>query len=166
MPPLLHSVALALGSNLGDRLAALRAARDLLARILTITALSPVYETPPAYVTNQPSFLNAALLGHSKEKPHELLETIKLIERAVGRAPSFPKGPRLIDIDIIFYDSVRLRTPSLVLPHPALAERPFVLRPLADIASGWFDPATKKTVQAMLDSCPTATPLKRVEDSL
>jgi len=139
---------------MGDRLAALRAARAALESYVTITAASHVYETQPAYVTDQPAFLNAAIVGTTQLDPLALLFTTKEIERQLGRKPTFHYGPRLIDIDIIFYDSLHMHAPELVLPHPLLAERSFVLRPLADIAGGWPHPVTSKTVREMLAALP------------
>jgi 2-amino-4-hydroxy-6-hydroxymethyldihydropteridine diphosphokinase len=161
----LHKIALALGSNIGDRLANLRKAREALARYVTITAASPVYETAPAYVTDQPSFLNAALTGETALEPQALLFTVKNIERDVGRTPTFRFGPRVIDIDILFYGDLRLLTPELSVPHPALAERSFVLKPLADIAPDWPHPATGLTVRAMLEALPDADSLRPLDEA-
>ena len=149
-------IALALGSNLGDRLAMLRAALLALTPIVTITAKSPIYETPAAYVKDQPSFLNAALVGTTTLPPLELLHAVKNIELEMGRKESFRYGPRQIDIDIIFFGTQSIALPELTLPHPRLAEREFVLRPLADVASDWRHPVTGKTVNAMLANLTTA----------
>src|SRR5882762_753869 len=113
-------VALALGSNLGDRAAALRNAIASVGSYLTVTSLSPVYETPAAYVTDQPSFLNAALLGETKLEPLALLWALKKLERELGRQPTFHYGPRLIDIDIVYYGDTVIDTPELILPHPRM----------------------------------------------
>lgn len=156
-----HAVALALGSNLGDRMAALRAACVALAPFVRLGGLSPVYETAPAYVTDQPAFLNAVVLGTTALEPEILLATVKAIEREVGRQPTFRYGPRVLDIDILFYDSVRRDTPGLTLPHPRLAEREFVLRPLADVAPAWIHPVTGKTAGALLAALPNADPPAR-----
>ncbi|MDD5586996.1 MAG: 2-amino-4-hydroxy-6-hydroxymethyldihydropteridine diphosphokinase [Alphaproteobacteria bacterium] len=150
----LHKVAIALGSNIGDRLANLRRACAGLARYMTIAAKSPVYETAAAYVTDQPDFLNAAVTGETALDPQALLFTVKQIEREIGRQPTYRYGPRAIDIDILFYDGLRLTTPELTLPHALLAERTFVLRPLSDIAADWPHPGTGITVGAMLKALP------------
>lgn len=149
-----ETIALALGSNLGDRRRALRDAVAELGSFITITAVSPVYETAPAYVADQPAFLNAAVLGKTGLEPPALLQALKGLEKKLGRAPSFQYGPRLIDLDIIFYGDRMLITPELVLPHPRMAEREFVLRPLADIAPHWQHPENGLMVTAMLEKAP------------
>jgi 2-amino-4-hydroxy-6-hydroxymethyldihydropteridine diphosphokinase len=149
-----ETVALALGSNMGDRLAVLRAVVAALPPYVMVEAASGVYETPPVYVADQPAFLNAALLGVTHLEPLTLLWALKHIEADLGRQPTFRYGPRLIDIDIVFYGERRVATPELTLPHPRLAEREFVLRPLADIAGGWRHPETGLTVDAMLAKLP------------
>ncbi len=150
-PPAAQRIALALGSNLGDRMGALREAAAALRPFVQDMTLSPVYETPPAYATDQPSFLNAALTGTTALPPLALLWTLKQLEAELGRQPSFRYGPRRIDIDILFYGDAILHTPELTVPHAHMAEREFVLRPLADIAPGWRHPETGLTVAAMLN---------------
>jgi 2-amino-4-hydroxy-6-hydroxymethyldihydropteridine diphosphokinase len=149
-------VALALGSNLGDRAAALHMAMDTLRSDFEIRAQSPIYETPAAYITDQPAFLNMVLLGTTKLDPSGLLRFIKQKETDVGRKSSIRFGPRLIDIDIIFYGALVSISPELTVPHPRLAEREFVLRPLADLAKDWAHPVTGLTVDAMLAVLPHA----------
>lgn len=161
----MHTIALALGSNLGDRLANLRKTREALARYMTVTATSPIYETAPVYVTDQPAFLNAALIAQTALDPQTLLFTIKNIERDVGRTPTFRFGPRVIDIDILFYDDLQYITPELSIPHPGLPERSFVLNPLADVASGWKHPVTGLTVRAMLEALPDADSLHPLSET-
>ncbi|NTU77587.1 MAG: 2-amino-4-hydroxy-6-hydroxymethyldihydropteridine diphosphokinase [Alphaproteobacteria bacterium] len=145
---------LALGSNLGDRLAALRAARAALAPYVVVTATSHVYETKALYAADQPTFLNAALVGETTLEPQALLYTVKEIERSLGREPTYRYGPRAIDIDIIFYEKLQLRTQELTIPHTLLAERSFVLSPLRDIAPDWVHPGTGATVLEMLAALP------------
>lgn len=149
-----HSIALALGSNQGDRLLALRSAKTALMGAIEIVATSWIYETPPAYVTDQPSFLNAALVGTTTLPPVELLARLKEIEREVGRTPTFRNGPRVIDLDIIFYGDLVLDTPVLTIPHPRMAERAFVLKPLADVAADWSHPVLRHTVRDLLSQIP------------
>ena len=149
-----HDVCLALGSNLGDRLAVLRATCEALAPYVTITARSGVYETQPAYVTDQPLFYNAAIRGSTDLDPMGLLYTVKDIEIELGRRPTFRYGPRVIDIDIIFYDHLALHTTELTIPHSLMAERIFVLQPLADIAPDLRHPVLNKTVTELLSSLP------------
>jgi 2-amino-4-hydroxy-6-hydroxymethyldihydropteridine diphosphokinase len=152
-----EKVALALGSNLGDRLDALRKAMAALAPYMKVTATSAVYETAPAYVIEQPSFLNAAVMGETRLEPHALLGALKQLEKQLGRKTRFRNGPREIDIDILFQDARVLATPELTLPHPLLAERDFVLRPLADIAPEWKHPKNGLTVREMLARLPQTT---------
>jgi 2-amino-4-hydroxy-6-hydroxymethyldihydropteridine diphosphokinase len=149
-------VALALGANLGDRLMALRRAVEALGGYMTVVAISPVYETPPAYVAEQPTFLNAAMIGETQLEPLALLGALKKLEKDLGRQPTFRYGPRAIDIDIIFYGDEVIALSQLTLPHPRLAEREFVLRPLADIAPLWRHPQNHLTVAEMLARLPLA----------
>ena len=160
------TVAIGLGSNLGDRLGVLRAAVAELAPYVVVTALSPIYATPPAYVTDQPPFLNAALLGTTHLTPLALLWSLKEIERELGRQPSFHHGPRLIDLDLIFYGDMAVHAPEITLPHPRLAEREFVLRPLIHLAPDWRHPETGLTIAAMLEALPERTAVALADASL
>jgi 2-amino-4-hydroxy-6-hydroxymethyldihydropteridine diphosphokinase len=154
----MQKIALALGSNEGDRLAALRAAVKALAQYVDVTATSSVYETVPLYNDDQPHFLNAALIGTTKLTPLTLLWNIKRIETELGRTPTYRYGPRAIDIDIVFYGDQIIATPELTVPHPHVAAREFVLRPLADIASDWKHPQNGLTVKEMLGQLPDTKP--------
>lgn len=144
-----HTVYLALGTNLGDRLANLKQAIAALTPQLEVKAKSQVYETPPWGFEDQPKFLNQAVKANTYLDPLPLLKHLKRLEVALGRQVSFPNGPRLIDIDILFYDDLVLHTPPLVLPHPRLHERGFVLLPLMDIAPDLVHPQTKQSVREM-----------------
>ncbi|MCS7003421.1 MAG: 2-amino-4-hydroxy-6-hydroxymethyldihydropteridine diphosphokinase [Dehalococcoidia bacterium] len=129
------TVYLGLGGNLGDRVANLRAAlRALTAGGVAITAVSPFYETDPVGYADQPPFVNAVAVGDTTLSPDALLTLAKAIERDLGRQPSFRNAPRPVDIDILLYDDLTRDDPALTLPHPRLAERAFVLAPLADLA--------------------------------
>lgn len=151
-----HIVYLALGSNMGDRLANLKQAVAALSPQIEVKAKSRVYETPPWGYTDQPAFLNQVLKGETYVEPGPLLKHLKRLEIALGRVPSFQNGPRLIDIDVLFYDDLVRDTPPLILPHPRLHERGFVLMPLNDIASELVHPTMRKTVREMLESCDTS----------
>ena len=142
-------VFLALGANLGDREAMLERALEGLADAVTLTARSRIYETAPMYVTDQPAFLNMAVRGRTQLAPLPLLRRLKALEQALGRQPGLRNGPRLIDLDILYYGERLLDLPDLSIPHPRLAERAFVLHPLADIAPDWRDPRTGLTVAEM-----------------
>lgn len=151
-----HIIYLALGTNLGDRRANLRAAIAALPPTVTVLVESPIYETPPWGITDQPAFLNMALKGETLLAPLALLSLLKRRETQLGRTPSIRYGPRQIDMDILFYDSLILDTPELVIPHPRLQERAFALVPLADIAPDYYHPVLEKTVGEMLASCDTS----------
>ncbi|MDD3288935.1 MAG: 2-amino-4-hydroxy-6-hydroxymethyldihydropteridine diphosphokinase [Alphaproteobacteria bacterium] len=149
-----HKVYLSLGSNLGDRLRFLRDAVARLEPYMDIGERSCVYKTAPLYVTDQPEFFNAAVSGVTDLDPLVLLYTIKEIERQVGRRPTYKYGPRVVDIDIIFYDRICMDLPELTIPHMRMRERAFVLRPLSDIAKEYEDPITGKTIEELLKELP------------
>ena len=151
-----HIVYLALGSNLVDRLANLKQAIGALSPQIEVKAKSRVYETPPWGYTDQPAFLNQVIKGDTYVEPTALLKHLKRLEVALGRVPSFQNGPRLIDIDILFYDELVRDAPPLILPHPSLHERGFVLLPLNDIAPALVHPIIGKTVSEMLASSDTS----------
>ncbi len=145
-------VYLALGTNLGDRLANLRIAIDTLAPEIKVLAESKVYETPPWGYTDQPAFLNMAVKCETDLDVESLLKRLKQIEVQVGREVTFRWGPRVIDIDILFYDDLVLKSELLTVPHPRLHERAFVLVPLAEIAPNLIHPVLKKTISELLSS--------------
>ncbi|TAN41268.1 MAG: 2-amino-4-hydroxy-6-hydroxymethyldihydropteridine diphosphokinase [Nitrospirae bacterium] len=136
-----------IGSNLGDRQAnCLRAIDSLAEHGLAIKKISSFYETEPWGVKDQPSFLNLALEAETFLSPVELLAVIKKIEEGLGRTDAIKWGPRVIDLDILFYDDLILRTGPIEIPHPYLRERDFVLMPLNEIAPAKTDPVSGKTV--------------------
>jgi 2-amino-4-hydroxy-6-hydroxymethyldihydropteridine diphosphokinase len=138
---------LGLGSNLGDREGYLReAVRLLTARGARVNHLSPLYETEPWGVTDQPRFLNACCQIITGWGPLALLGLLKRIEWELGRVPSIRYGPRILDLDILFYDDRQIVTPHLEIPHPGAIERATVLVPLADIAPHLRHPTTGRTV--------------------
>ena len=142
---------LGLGANLGDRQANLQAAvHKLHTPDLRVTRISSVYETAPRDYLAQPPFLNVALEAECHLFPMQLLARIGNVERELGRQRRIPKGPRSIDIDILFYGDSVMRTAQLEIPHPRLAERRFVLEPLAELAPELRHPRLRRTVRELL----------------
>ncbi len=146
-----HTIYLALGSNLGDRRSNLAAALQRLREVMEIDTVSSLYETEPMDYLEQPRFLNMVCSGKTSLSPRDLLKHIKEIETELGRQQTFRNGPRPIDIDILFYDDLHLTEENLTIPHPRMAERAFVLVPLAEIAPERVDPVSGQTVLALLD---------------
>ncbi len=148
-----HTTYLALGTNLGDRPRNLAAALQALPPLVSVTAESAIYETPPWGYADQPAFLNMAVKAETELPPQELLAHLKQIEASLGREKTFANGPRLIDLDILFYDNLVLESPPLVIPHPRLHERAFVLLPLADLNPELVHPKLGWFVWEMLLQC-------------
>lgn len=144
-----HVVYLALGSNMGNRAANLKEAIASLAPQMEVKARSAVYETDPWGFKEQEKFLNQVVRVETYLKPEQLIKHLKRLEVALGRKESFPNGPRLIDIDILFYDDLVLYSPALTIPHSHLHERAFVLVPLMDIASDLVHPVKKKSIREL-----------------
>jgi len=144
------TVAVALGSNLGDRHAHLAHAITRLSGLLGSPRASAFLETDPVGVAPQPPYLNSAAVGETAMPPRLLLQALQQIEHERGRARPFPGAPRTLDLDLILYGSLVLKTPGLTLPHPRFRERRFVLEPLASIAPHLVDPVTGLTVGELL----------------
>ena len=142
---------LSLGSNVGDREANLRQAIARVGEIARVTSVSSFYETEPVEFTDQPWFLNCAVAIEVDTTPMQLLCELLRLEQAMGRRRVQNKGPRMIDIDILLYDDVVVKTPDLTIPHPAMHRRRFVLEPLAEIAPEAKHPVFNKNVQELLD---------------
>jgi 2-amino-4-hydroxy-6-hydroxymethyldihydropteridine diphosphokinase len=151
----LKTIYLGLGSNVGDREEHLRAALDRLASVdLRVLRASQVYETEPLGIAAQRWFLNQVVEAETSLFPKQLLGRVGRIERALGRVRTVPNGPRTIDIDILLYGSAVVRAPELEIPHPRMAERRFVLQPLADLNPELRHPVTRRTVREMLAAAP------------
>ncbi len=160
------TVYIALGSNLGDRRSNLIEAIRQLRQKVQVERLSSVYETEPAYVTDQPRFLNMVLRGRTELAPRELLDFLKGIERRMGRLAAERYGPRPIDLDILLYDDLRVDEPDLTIPHPRLTERAFVLVPLAEIDPDLVLPGQTEPVAALARRVEGVGRVVRVERGL
>jgi 2-amino-4-hydroxy-6-hydroxymethyldihydropteridine diphosphokinase len=140
-------IAIAPGSNLGDREAQLRAAVTALAPVLSHLRVSSFHETAPVGVPMpQPMFLNAAAVGESTLSAPAILDVLLALEQGFGRERPYALAPRTIDLDLILYGNAVIHADGLMVPHPRFRERRFVLEPLAEIAADWIDPVTGKTV--------------------
>ena len=155
-------VYLSLGSNIGDRAAHLRRAIDGLRTLGEVRAVSSFYETEPVDFKRQAWFLNCAVALETEKLPRQLLAAVLRIEREMGRKRSISKGPRTIDIDILLYGSSVVETPQLIVPHPAMHERRFVLEPLVEIAPDARHPALRQTVRELRDALPPGQAVRKV----
>ena len=148
---------LSLGSNVGDREGNLRRAVErLAARDVRVLRTSRIYETEPVDYRDQAWFLNQVVEAETALFPMQLLTLIGRVERELGRVRTVRNGPRTIDIDILFYAAAIVNTARLEIPHPRMAERLFVLAPLAELAPDLRHPVTHRSVRQMLECAPTA----------
>lgn len=145
----MQRIYVSLGSNVGDRQRHLRRALEALTEVsgVSLTAISPCYETEPVGDSRQGRFLNIVAAIETDVAPLELLDAMKRLESELGRVPTRRWGPRVIDIDLILWGDTVLETARLTLPHPHFRERAFVLVPLAAIAPDAVDPVTGRTVK-------------------
>ena len=145
-----HIIFLGLGTNIGDRLANLRAAVLALPPEVNPLACSQVYETTPWGFSDQPDFLNQVVKAGTDLEPLDLIRFLNTLENELGREPTFKYGPRLIDIDILFYDNLVFKTENLTIPHPRVTERAFVLVPLADLSPHFRHPESNVSIHDLI----------------
>lgn len=150
-----HTLYIALGSNLGDRQANLQAAIQALPPAVHVLRQSAIYETTPWGYLDQPDFLNMVVQAETDLPPGELMATLKDLESRLGRQATFKNGPRVIDLDLLFYNDLVLENDKLTIPHAGLAERAFVLVPLADLAPEFIHPVHQQTVEVLLSQVDT-----------
>jgi 2-amino-4-hydroxy-6-hydroxymethyldihydropteridine diphosphokinase len=142
---------LGLGSNLGDRQANLAdAIRRLGNDRVNVQRASSIWETAPRDVLDQPWFLNQVVEVETDLFPRQLFQHIQRIEREMGRVKRTPKGPRLIDLDILLFGNAVVKSPELEIPHPRMADRKFVLAPLAELSPDLRHPVLKQTIRELL----------------
>jgi len=148
-----HIVYLALGSNVGNRAAHLREALSALPPQLEVKAKSKIYETLPWGYTEQGKFLNQVVRAVTYVEPELLLKHLKRLEVALGRVETFINGPRVIDMDILFYDDQIIESPAVTIPHPRIHERGFVLQPLMDLAPDLIHPIKRQSIRELIAQC-------------
>ena len=154
---------LGLGSNLGDRQKQIERALDLLQQdgSVRIVSSSALYETEPVGVEDQPTFLNGAVKIATQRSPRSLLALLQSIERSLGRDRTVRWGPRRIDLDLLLYGDLQIQQPDLIVPHPELPNRAFVLIPLAEVAPDMVHPVLGKTVIELLRCVPGRETVRR-----
>ena len=154
-----HTLFIAIGTNLGERLENIFTAITRLAEFdIHVTKTSRVYETAPMYVEDQPRFLNMAIMAETALDAEDILKALKFLEDDIGRVKSIRNGPRLIDLDILYLDDQIIDEPHLQVPHVRIEERQFVLQPLLDLNADWLDARTGKIIKEMAQAlAPDAT---------
>lgn len=157
----MNFVVIAFGTNLGSKIENINKAIDLIPYKDIKTSF--LYRNPPQYFTEQPEFYNGVFSCTTDDKPHEVLSVLKDIEDRVGRKETFRNGPRVIDLDLIFYSDQVVETQDLIVPHAKLAERDFVLRPLMDICPDYIHPILKKSVRDLFNELKENTLIKVVQ---
>lgn len=160
-------VTIALGGNMGN---SIHHFKDALAHMqnkeITILNTSRVYETAPIYETSQNRFYNMALCATTSLAPQTVLATLKHIESTLGRIKTYRNGPRVIDLDILYYGDTIMDTPTLCIPHIRISERQFVLQPLCDLMPDFVDPRTQETIACMAMAAPVDPTMRVYMDDL
>lgn len=160
----METIYLSLGSNIGDRAGNIaRAVAMLRERGVRVVRESALYETEPVEMRSQEWFLNCVVAVETDDEPRALMAKLLVIERAMGRERLVPKGPRVIDMDIVLYGDRVVSEAGLEIPHPRMAERRFVLVPLAEIAEGVMHPVQRKTARELSDTTKDRSEVRRAE---
>lgn len=159
-----NKVFIAIGSNLGDRAENLKKAiREIELKLGAMIKQSSVYETKPWGKTNQPDFFNQVVLVHSNKSPEECLRILSNIEKQMGRKREEKWGTRIIDLDLLYVNGSIIQTEKLLLPHPGIAQRRFVLVPLVEIAPDFLHPLLQKNQWQLLNECPDLLEVKSLQ---
>ncbi|HEY0702899.1 MAG TPA: 2-amino-4-hydroxy-6-hydroxymethyldihydropteridine diphosphokinase [Candidatus Acidoferrales bacterium] len=158
----MRGIYLSLGSNIGDRAQNIAQALELLpAHGVRVVKQSALYETEPVELREQDWFLNAVAEVETDLQPQQLMQALLTIEQSMGRERLIPKGPRIIDLDILLFGSTVTKAPQLEIPHPRFTERRFVLVPFAEIAPQAVHPRRGQTIQQLLDITPDHSEVRR-----
>jgi len=160
-----HRAYISAGSNIGDRKANLQFALTSLAQRNRVQKVSSCFETEPVGFLHQPWFMNLAVEIETPFNPFELLTVCKSIEAACGRVRTFPNAPRTLDLDILLFDDLVMSDNDLIIPHPRLAARRFVLAPLAQIAPEAVHPVFGKTVRELFEHCEDPSEVRLLQDT-
>jgi 2-amino-4-hydroxy-6-hydroxymethyldihydropteridine diphosphokinase len=161
--PKIHRVYLSTGSNQGESLINLKNAIELIDKqIGKVYLTSSIFKTAAWGKTDQPDFLNQCLLIHSIFTPKMILSKLNSIEKQLGRIRIEKWGPRIIDIDIIFYDQLILQSQNLNIPHPEVQNRMFVLKPLSEIAGNYMHPVLRKKIKHLIEDTEDSLDVKRI----
>ena len=162
----MHTTYIGFGSNIGDRLAFIQKALYLLSQTegITIKEISSLYETDPVGYEDQEKFLNGVVVIETHLSPQTLLKTLKEIEANVGRQHRTRWGPREIDLDVLIYGEMCLQTPELIIPHPEMHNRRFVLVPLVEIAPDLVHPVLNEITQSLLNRLEDHYSPERIKD--
>lgn len=151
-----------LGSNLGEKVENCNDALEYISAFCEVTSMSSLYESEPAGYTEQPKFINAVIKIDTELSPHNLLNSLKLIEKKMGRERTFRWGPRIIDLDILFYNDLIIESENLVIPHEELQKRRFVLEPILEIESDLIHPKYRISVRELLNNLQDSSEIVKV----